>query len=191
MPWELPIAVLLMELASRADPKSLVIEIGANIGTLTVPLALNFSGRVVAFEPVESTFADLKKNLALNKIDNVRALMKACSATPGSGEMIGIVERNRGLAQLDISQSGKTVVTTIDNEAARIGSSVSLIKIDVEGHEGAVLDGAQNVIRKDKPLIVCELFGENRQAILEKMKAYGFQARRLFRSDWIFYPSSL
>ena len=188
MPWELPIAVMLMELALRADPESLIMDIGANIGTITVPIALNFPGLVVAYEPVEDTFADLSANLRLNRLENVQAVMKACSASPGSGDMIGIAERNRGLAHLEISQTGKTDVTTVDKESARFGKPVSMIKMDVEGHELSVLDGAKGVLVNDRPLVICEILGKTGKPIFEKMKSLGYRGTKLFRSDWIFHP---
>lgn len=189
MPWELPIAIMLMEFAMRANPNSVIVDIGANIGTLTVPLALNFAGQILAFEPVDATLMALEKNLQLNNITNVRVLKKACSAAPGLGEMIDIDERNTGGAKLDVSQSGTTDVTTLDTEVARLGAKVSLIKMDVEGHEGPVFDGAHDVLRNHRPLIVCELWGENRQPIFEKLKPFGYEAAKLFRSDFVLYPT--
>jgi FkbM family methyltransferase len=191
MPWELPIAIMLMELAMRADPDSLIVDIGANIGTLTVPLARAFPGQVIAFEPVESTYAALLKNLELNNIANVLTLKMACSARPGHGEMIDVNENNTGMAKLDVGQSGKTDVTTLDIEAVRLGARVSLIKMDVEGHEGSVLDGAGDVLRNHRPLIVCELWHENRDPIFEKIKPFGYDATQLFRSDYVLYPTEL
>jgi FkbM family methyltransferase len=190
MPWELPIAVLLMELVSRTDPNSLVVEVGANIGTMTVPLSLNFAGKVLAFEPVARTAADLEANLKLNEIDNVILELKACGAQAGRGEMVRLLEENRGMAQLNVTSSGATIVTTIDAEAAARGNKISLIKIDVEGHEMAVLEGAQNVLRTHRPLVVCELLQKNVQPATALMKAEGYAAKRVFRSDWLFYPAA-
>jgi FkbM family methyltransferase len=187
MPWELPIAALLVELASRCDSASLILDVGANIGTLTIPIARAFNGKVLAFEPIDRNYRCLVEHINLNGLTNVMARQQACSRSAGFGKMIGFADDFPGRAQLSTSEEGSTEVTTIDIAVA--GAPVALIKMDVEGHESDVLAGAEKTVAKDRPLILCELLSRHRHVVKARLAQYCYVGLPVFRSDWIFYPS--
>lgn len=186
VPWELPVAALLMELASRCDGRSLLVDVGANVGSLTVPMALAFQGEMLAFEPVAQNYSDLIYNLKLNKLRNVKALRKACSQSAGFGTMVRVLEKNPGMAQLSEDKSGTVEVTTLDIAVAE--TPVALIKMDVEGHESNVIAGARQTINSHRPLILCEVWAERAVDRKTALAQLGYAGMRIFRSDWIFYP---
>jgi len=188
MPWELPIALLLMELAVRCYPDNVMADIGANIGTLTIPLARHFKGQVICFEPLPQNYDKLTAHIELNKLNNVTAYNQACSRKMGSGRMMRILDDNLGMAQLDTSTSGETEIVTLDNVIA--GQTLALIKIDVEGHEIDVLSGAMDSILRDKPVIIVEVWGNEDNPLHAFLSPWGYKGMKVFRSDWIFYPSS-
>lgn len=186
MIWEPAIAVLLMELAGRCDPEAVIVDMGANIGTMSVPIARAFSGQVLSFEPVPQTFSDLIANLELNNCKNVQARQKACSKATGRGTMIDVLQTNPGMAKLDLD-GGDTVVSTLDIELR--GQKIALLKMDVEGHEADVLDGGVESLRAHRPLIICEILNGQQSRIYEKISSLGYQGQRFYRSDWLFWPT--
>jgi FkbM family methyltransferase len=186
VPWELPVAALLMELASRCDRGALLVDVGANVGSLTVPMARAFQGEILAFEPVAQNYSDLIYNLRLNKLRNVKALRKACSRSPGFGTMVRVLEKNPGMAQLSEDKGGTVEVATLDIAVGKM--PVGLMKMDVEGHESNVIAGAQATISTHRPLILCEIWAERATDLKTALAQLGYAGMRIFRSDWIFYP---
>ena len=188
VPWELPNTILLMELLSRCNPGVVALDVGANVGALTVPMAKALSaGEVIAFEPLAANFSMLVENLKLNNISNVKPLSLACSSFAGRGTLMKPTVNNPGATRLNTQQQGDTLVTTID--AVVLNRPVALMKMDIEGHEPLALKGAQETIRKSRPLILCELLSESRDEIVGILSGYGYSRMRIFRSDWLFYPT--
>lgn len=186
IPWELPVAVLLMELASRINPRSLIIEVGANIGTITVPVARVTRATVLAYEPASVNFRDLQAHIHLNSLTNALPFQIACSDREGWGKMTNISDRNPGLAQLETDQGGPVRVSTLDRLVD--GRSVGLIKLDVEGHEPKVIAGATETIKRSRPLILCEVRQRDAENLVPVFTEIGYAGHRVFRSDWLFVP---
>ncbi|QIJ76175.1 FkbM family methyltransferase [Methylobacterium sp. NI91] len=186
IPWELVNTIVLMELAARCRPESLILDIGANVGALTVPVAKVFSGRVLAFEPAEQTHADLLRNLGLNELSNVTPIKAALSRSPGSGRMTDGRNNNPGTAQVDLTSDGGTAVTTLD--LAVEGAPVGLIKMDVEGHEPEVIAGAVETLRRHRPIVLSELLEGPASEIGAAFDQLGYKRMRVHSSDWLFYP---
>jgi FkbM family methyltransferase len=195
VPWELPIAALLAELARRCEPDTAIFDVGAYIGTHTVTLAREHTDTVVAFEPVEASRKHLVANLQRNRCANVQVRPVACGDKPGTGRMTRVTDDNPGMAQLAVGE-GDVVVSTIDAERDRVGERVAVIKIDVEGHERAVLRGAQRTLAEDQPVVVCEFGaltdppGMRSRAVRAFLSTFGYEGERFFRSDWVCWPSA-
>lgn len=146
-------------------PGDTVIEAGANLGSLTVPLArhVGSGGRIIAFEPQRALFQLLCANAALNALDWVDARQAAVGDRTGTIEVPRLDygrHNNFGGISLDRAGSAQPAragepvpLTTID---ALELDRVDLIKIDVEGMEGAVLDGAAETIRRCRPFLYME-----------------------------------
>jgi FkbM family methyltransferase len=171
---------LLQSLVSEGD---LVIEVGANIGSLTVGLAKKVGrrGKVYAYEPQRSCHALLQGQIALNHLDQVIARPEACGAARGT----------MWHAPCDYNLPGNFGATALVNEAkpgflpvtvetlddAHRGEKVSLIKIDVEGMEHAVLSGARQLIREQQPIIYLEnAFVESSKALISLVFEMGYRA---------------
>ena len=137
-----------------------VIDVGANIGALTVPLTrfVGPDGVVISLEPQPVLFHNLCANIALNGLTNARALKL------GPGNRKGSVR----LPNIDFSKPGLHGGHSIDGKGegdiAQIGeldkavklNRCALIKIDVEGMEAEVLQGAQELIRQFQPVLYME-----------------------------------
>lgn len=148
--WE---AWVLDTLRQYSNKKKVVIDVGASIGILTIPLA-KWNKKVVAFEPEKTSFSLLQKNIELNKIKNVVVSDKGLGA-----EDKGVV-LELGSGTINRSADGENIrVVRGDDELKKLGislKSVGLIKIDAESYEDQVLLGLQEIIEKSKPYIYLE-----------------------------------
>ncbi|MBF0370626.1 MAG: FkbM family methyltransferase [Magnetococcales bacterium] len=143
-----------------ARPDFTVLDIGANIGYHTLFFARKVGprGQVIAFEPQRMIHQLLCANMALNSIPNVWCHQAAVGAAAGSITVPALdygTETNFGGLGLDVEGTvGETVaMMTVDSlNLARC----HFIKIDVEGMELAVLEGAQQTIRKHRPILYLE-----------------------------------
>jgi FkbM family methyltransferase len=159
-------------------PEFVILDVGANIGTHTVFFAKNLSaGKVYAFEPQRLCFQILCANVALNNLTNVFAFQKGISdietvvkipvLQPGS-------ELNSGSMSIEGNLSGEdTPITTIDNLAL---DHCDLIKVDVEGLELKVLNGARQTIDAFHPILFVENNNiDNASQIWNLMSALGYK----------------
>lgn len=146
-----------------------VLDIGANIGAHTLGLTrgVGATGRVYAFEPTDFAFRKLRRNLALNPELEQRcgAHQILLAANPGSPVQQDIYSswplesddevhhKHRGR----MMKAENAKVDTLDCFAEREGlDRLDLIKIDVDGHELAVLQGGGDVLSKFRPVLVME-----------------------------------
>lgn len=140
-----------------------IVEVGANIGSQTVALAKaarTVGADVVAFEPQPFVFQNLCANLALSALDNVTAWPFACSGEAGTvwlkcpdyrqaGNFGGIRCHTQAMA-------GGTQMPCVRLDDMIRGRNVYLMKVDVEGFELQVLQGAQETLAKRRPLLYVE-----------------------------------
>lgn len=166
-------------------PGDTVIDAGANIGALTVPMARRVgpSGRVFAFEPQRLVFQVLTANVALNSLSNVETVHAACGERGGWIDVPAFDGRDHSVGSLSLAgqPSGEPVrLVAIDDYAL---GAVRLIKADVEGMEIDVLRGARRTIARCRPI----LYLENEQS--EKSAALIKEAEGMgYRLWWHFPP---
>lgn len=189
IPWELPIAVFLRELAKYCPPDSLLVDIGAHLGSHSIAMAKAFPGTVLSFEPVLETFDQLRRNIELNGLDNIRAIQAACSEMSGLGQMVNIDPGNPGVAMLKPGNGAATIVRLDDIFSAE-SRPLSILRMDIEGHEPRACLGAQLTIQRDKPIIIAEILTGSRD-LHDVLVPWGYEGICLHRSDWVFYPKEL
>jgi FkbM family methyltransferase len=171
------------KLCSLIDDDSVVFEVGANIGAITVPLARKAS-KVHAFEPQPDIVKCLASNVERNDLSNdVIVNPIGLSDQPGLAVM-GLAYRgldkgktNYGAGALSMANDGEIFVATIDRyvDTNRI-ERVDLIKIDVEGMEGKVLAGASQTISRFKPILYVENDrAEKSVALIEQIMGLGYK----------------
>ncbi|MFA6250109.1 MAG: FkbM family methyltransferase [Candidatus Shapirobacteria bacterium] len=140
------------------DKTETVIDVGANIGYYTVMLA-DKAKQVIAIEPEEKTFGVLKKNLG--GLKNVKAVMVAAGSKNGQA-VLEVSKENLGDHRIQRSKikdqkskiNLKVKIRKIDDLA---GDNVDLMKIDVQGFENEVIEGAKEIIQKYRPTIFWEI----------------------------------
>lgn len=142
---------------SLLRPGDVVIDIGANLGVVTLPAArwVGDEGLVIAFEPQRAVYDLLCNSVTENRLQNVKAYMVALSDKCGSGVVRGS-QFSLGRATLEqysgIEGGDSCEVRTLDSfELDFPTARLRLIKIDVEGNEANVLSGATRFIAHQKP----------------------------------------
>jgi FkbM family methyltransferase len=144
-------------------PGERCVDVGANVGVHTVRLArlVGADGEVIAIEPDPDVAVRTNRNIALNGLANVRVINAAASERPGSMQLYrpSPWDTNRARASLlhhPYLTGVKTMVPVVTVDDVCAGRAVSLIKIDVEGHESAVVRGAAATIARYAPSVVFE-----------------------------------
>jgi FkbM family methyltransferase len=154
----------LSAVACLAKACNLIFDIGANTGFYSIALGQRFPhSKIVSFEPILSTYLELKSNLALNRVSNVTT------------HNLGLSDRScNEVFYFDSSVPGATSaaplgpefgptetficpVETIDNFVERTGVAPDLIKCDVEGGELRVFRGATRMFDRFKPMVFTEM----------------------------------
>ncbi|WP_220094869.1 FkbM family methyltransferase [Paraburkholderia hayleyella] len=141
----------------------MLVEVGANVGAHTVALAregANQGRQLAVFEPQPFIFQNLCANLALNGITNVRAWPFACGETERTiyfQRQDYLQTGNFGGVEMQEQADGDSIaVPCIKLDDVLDGASVGLIKIDVEGFELLVLQGAEQIIAQSRPVLYVE-----------------------------------
>lgn len=170
------------------EPSSLVLDIGANIGAHTLRLAdlVGPQGRVMAFEPTEFGFQKLRQNLDLNPSLARRVTAFHCflsssektsvpnaiySSWPLRAET-GLHDKHGGREMQTTSAQVRSVDAVLSEYADR---RVQLVKLDVDGYECDVLEGATSLLRETRPIFVMELAPyvlEERGTSLDQLLSY-------------------
>ena len=169
---------------------TLVLDIGANIGIMTVHLARTIKDvKVYSFEPMPNNIKAFKKIVTYFKLKNVRLFEIALGSTEGEVEMVMPIissVRMQGLSHVihdSISENNegdrfKVPLKMLDKMEELINSTqrISAIKIDVENFEYFVLEGAKNIISKNKPVVYAELWdNENREKCFDLFKILNYK----------------
>lgn len=143
----------LMHLLSHTKAGDCCIDIGANFGAYTLYLGqkVGSEGRVFAFEPHPEVFSRLRRNIALNPHMNITALPFALSSSTRKGTM-HLHPENTDIGAIDCNSSAAytkeiNLITLDEFIIQEKISKVNLIKMDVEGHELSVLEGAKKTLR--------------------------------------------
>jgi FkbM family methyltransferase len=143
-------------------PHSNIIEVGAHIGTHTIPLSKLTQRYVFAFEMQRFIYQILNTNIILNGCHNIHSYQEAVSnynqeirvgEIDYSGDLFN--SGNVKIQEVNVENGFPIKQITLDEKFKDL-NNVDLIKVDVECHELEVLQGAKNLINKNKPIIVTE-----------------------------------
>ena len=177
-------------IAKVCPPGGTAMDIGANLGDWTLPMAkaVGPSGRVFAFEPVPFVANAVRKTLRINGLVNAAVCETALSDRQGETPFTVVHDDNAilnircsGIGIDNLGGSEITVpMTTLDAfvEAEEL-DRLDFIKVDVEGHEAAVLKGAEETLSRFHPAIVFEAgfpqeTREDRENIRNTLEGQGY-----------------
>lgn len=159
---------LLKQLVSKGD---VVIDVGANMGVITIPLAkaVGEDGYVMSIEAQPFIYNILCGNLALNELHQAQALNRAVADTSGVVAYLPNIdyraEESFGsffVSQQPPSQKCRPVSTIALDDMTL---NPRLIKIDVEGMELPVLYGARKTIERCKPVLYVEFLDDHEELV--------------------------
>ncbi|HUS24834.1 MAG TPA: FkbM family methyltransferase [Candidatus Binatia bacterium] len=149
--------------ARVVQPGDTVIDVGANIGLVTLHAAkrVGRNGRVYAFEPQGDLGELLLASARTHCLPQVELALVGLSDHAGTARLV-VPETNRGRAYLrDEAAGAQTVPLVRLDDAVPTDRAVRLLKIDVEGHETSVLRGAEGFLTRQPPqFILFESHGE-------------------------------
>ncbi len=179
----------------------LILDIGANIGVMTSHFAKKRNNsKVISFEPMPANINTLKRIVHFFKLKNVKVIEKALSNSEGEVDMImPIVDSalKHGLSHIkstsDQVQEGNTYkvkMLKLDDvpDIKNTKDKITAVKIDVEGHELCVLEGAKKTLLKHKPIIYCELWPDTkRETTIDYLESLGFTPYILHKKKLIHF----
>lgn len=166
-----------------------VLDIGANIGAYCITSGKHYVGaRIFAFEPIPMNAQLIRASILLNGISNVQVIQKCVADYCGKTEF-SISTDSAYSSMMDTMRRPEQQV--IQAEVIRLDDfcaenqieQIGLIKVDVEGAEERVINGAKELLTGAKPprLIMMELydnnlkiFGSSISKVIEKMASYGY-----------------
>lgn len=144
-------------LSERVDPSGVILDIGAFIGSYALAAReVNARSMIVAFEPNPISLIKLKENCQ-NR--NVRVEPMAVSDTDSliTFTLDSAVSRINRSAEYESQSVFNVPSVKLDNYITKNCLDVELIKIDTEGAESEILQGASNCLNVSKPIILCEV----------------------------------
>jgi FkbM family methyltransferase len=183
-------AEMLEDIRRRLRPGGLFVDVGANIGNHALFAAAVCGARVLAFEPSPSLADHCAATLAANDLGELMDLRRqGVGAAPGTAGLRPGPGHNAGRTQLEPGE-GPVQVVRLDDVLAE---APDIIKVDVEGMEPAVLEGARGVLSRHRPAVYVETLTEDAFAAVEAiLRPLGYRAEARFNRDptWLFLPAT-
>lgn len=159
-----------------ARPGSIVMDIGANIGAFTLPLArhVGSNGTVIALEPTNFAFAKLRTNIRLNndladRIISMQVALMDSTTDAGTSSFYsswplrdgshGLHSRHNGRLEAATDVRFLTLDKIVEElqTSGRVQGPVAFVKLDVDGGELAVLRGGERLLQGDRPTFLVEI----------------------------------
>ena len=173
---------------------SIMIDVGGHIGTTAIPYSKLFKN-VLAFEPNKESYQYFIENIKANNIDNIVLENKGVYNKNTYCKVVQHNDVNSGCFYIkECEEEEIDSIKVIKLDDIDITDNVDFIKIDTEGSEIYVLEGAIELIRKYKPLIQVETnecsnkyFGYNKEIIYEFMKQNEYEIFDDDGSNPLFY----
>ena len=172
---------------------NMCIDVGANIGTFTLMIAKYFK-KVLAFEFNPKPFQCLIKNMIDNGYTHVECRQIGLSYRMGfyttDTEVNNIGATKILIDSFSLEHNGEEncfEVDCLDNQIDE-NDKVELMKLDIEGHELYALQGAEKIITKQKPVIVCEIMKRhfdknNKCGVQDYLTSLGYDYRYVMVND--------
>jgi len=166
--------------------KGTFIDIGANIGKYTIMVGkkVRKNGKVLAIEPEEENYKLLLQNIKINNLTNITPLKLACLNKDIKLKLYlkdndrgghSIKEQFGGKYQKVKGQKLDTIIKNLKIE------KVDLIKVDAEGAEPEVLNGASKILSKSHPKIIFESRGRKKhlQEIKKILNSFDYKIKKV------------
>ncbi len=150
-------------------------DVGAHTGIYSIIGNLNKNqNNIISIEPYFLNFSRLLSNLKINNIKPKSCFLAAASNKEDVGKFNVKNAPDYHSTSGKISENGNINIPKIKIDNFKLDKTIIGIKIDTEGHEFEVLEGAQNYINKDKPDIIFEIHKNCFDKCLGLLKLNGY-----------------
>jgi FkbM family methyltransferase len=174
----LPEYQLLQQIKATLPNNYVYVDAGANMGTIIWQLA-DGCGHIYAFEPIPKLHRIIDQSAQYNAFHKLSLFDKAVGSKPGRVQMVDN-DNSSVLNDAAVGDGLSIEVTTLDIGLVDI-AEIDFIKIDVEGFEWEVLQGAVNILNKHKPKLLVELhpiflknYGIDYRKVLDLLEQQGY-----------------
>lgn len=171
-------------------PGSIVYDVGANIGYITLMMAHNVGvdGRVYSIEALPANVERIQKNLALNNLNNVSIVQAAVIDSDGPvtfyvhdsvgmGKAAGSIGRREEQYKAEITVQGISLDSFVYEQNYPLPDAV---KMDIEGGEVLALPGMIRLLRETHPTLFLELHGpESEKVAWDTLTSCGYTLRAM------------
>lgn len=158
----------------RTAPPGAILDVGANLGVYTLLIRTVTDARIIAYEPSPVAYSLYRRTLELNGIRDVDARPRACGDAASkvflqegiNSDLGGLVRTHDPWAHSDVEQllrdtrDGRCSIevqqVTLDDDC-REEPAIALIKVDCEGFEQRILQGARSLLDRHRPIVFVEL----------------------------------
>jgi FkbM family methyltransferase len=171
-----------------AAPGGLVVNIGANVGLMSVFLANHFPSRkVMAIEPNPDCYRMLIQNIKINNLQSRIEAAQCCISNRSGSVSFSVIE---GLPEYSsiggivhpavIGKVAQTMQVRVDQLVNVVqGQRVGFVFADTEGAEAMVFEGAKDILARDRPVVLCECS----DLLLKKFGSTSRELEELFKSQ--------
>lgn len=180
-----PDGAMLAEFVRRAETANGILDVGANVGLYTYHAAAVGNAPIVGVEPNEVLARNVNANLEANRLQRARVVCAAATDRPGDvtlhvglDDLVSSVDGSHVNSYGGVATTRLVPGTTIDLLVQTAQLSPDLVKIDVEGHEVAVLRGAEQTLRRFRPIIFLEVRADSAGAVRSLLSRHGYRGRR-------------
>ena len=183
------------------DGKGDVLDIGANIGIMTVHLAQKLPNSTIhAFEPIPDNISVLKKVIEKFNLKKIQLHTLAVGDSEGNVKMIlpnqgktkmqGLSHvKHESIQEWNEGEEFEVEINKLDNLLN--GQPIQAIKIDIENFEYYALKGGERILNSNKPIIYAELWdNENRTKCFELLDQLGYTTHVVENEELVAFDSS-
>ncbi len=174
--------------AELVKPGDVVYDIGAHYGyyTLLASKLVGKSGKVIAFEPSPANLARLYRHIQLNHRGNVQVLELAVSDHEGTARF----ETRTGSGVGHLAADGPLEVKLTALDLRHDLPTPNVMKIDVEGAEVGVLEGAKSLLQCARPVIFLSLHGDDlKKTCTDMLAGYGYTFKQIEPMEIVATPN--
>lgn len=189
-PYPRELKIIKKYLENNPEKNNFYIDIGGHIGTTALPFSRLFKN-VLVYEPNKTNYDFLVNNIKRNNFKNVEAINCGVSNKNMNAQVVKHGKNSGCFYLKECNENEGIKVVKLDDLKLE---NIDFIKIDTEGSELLVLEGALNLIKKNKPLIQVETnkcsdkyFGYNKSKIFNFLKELNYKILDDDGNDPIFY----
>ncbi len=172
------------EIIKQLPENGVFVDIGANIGLFSLYVSRKLPKvQVFSFEPNSKVRHCLEQTKKYNQLENLTIFSHAIGKKKSTGKLFKSIHNDGGHSlnpdyeQIDGDEFENVTIRPLSRELFSTHKKINVIKIDVEGAEQAVLEGAIDIIKKDRPMLLIEIFNQD---LLNKEGVYQILAEHFF-----------